>query len=86
MHSQKWSAALCGLVLFCCTACAQQPVSLAQQDDPQDARQACTDLVLDYAYYRDRPDAQAVANLFADDARDGDLIYVDAWDSYLDPA
>ena len=30
--------------------------------------QACTDLVLDYAYYRDRADAQAVADLFTADA------------------
>ena len=28
---------------------------------------ACTGLVLDYAYYRDRPDAQAFADLFAHD-------------------
>lgn len=28
----------------------------------------CEAVVLDYAYYRDRPDAQAVANLFAEDA------------------
>ena len=30
--------------------------------------QACTDLILDYAYYRDRPDADAFADLFAEDA------------------
>lgn len=30
---------------------------------------ACEDLVLDYAYYRDRPDAQGVAAVFAEDAR-----------------
>jgi hypothetical protein len=29
---------------------------------------ACEATVLDYAYYRDRPDAQAVANLFTEDA------------------
>ena len=34
-----------------------------------DVRQACTDLVLDYAYYRDRPDAAGVANVFTEDAR-----------------
>ncbi len=34
-----------------------------------DTRKACTDLVLDYAYYRDRPDAAGVANLFTEDAR-----------------
>ncbi|MEM7077023.1 MAG: nuclear transport factor 2 family protein [Pseudomonadota bacterium] len=33
-----------------------------------DVRKACTDLVLDYAYYRDRPDADALAALFAEDA------------------
>ncbi len=30
---------------------------------------ACTELVLDYAYFRDRLDADAVANLFTEDAR-----------------
>ena len=29
---------------------------------------ACEAVVLDYAYYRDRPDADAVANLFTEDA------------------
>ena len=29
---------------------------------------ACRDLVLDYAFYRDRPDADAVADLFTHDA------------------
>ncbi len=36
----------------------------------EDVRQACRDLVLDYAYYRDRPDAQGFANVFA---KDGEL-------------
>ncbi len=39
------------------------PVSLA---DP--VSEACRALVLDYAYYRDRPDADAVAELFTEDA------------------
>ena len=33
-----------------------------------DAVRACTQLVTDYAFYRDRPDANGVANLFAEDA------------------
>lgn len=33
-----------------------------------DAVQACTDLVLDYAYYRDRPDPTGFANVFAENA------------------
>ena len=50
---------LAGLV-----AAAAMPVMAGEVED------ACTDLVLDYAYYRDRPDAQAFADLFA---RDGEL-------------
>ena len=43
--------------------------SHAQAADPEDEiRTACTDLVLDYAYYRDRYDADAVADLFTQDA------------------
>ena len=38
--------------------------------------QACTDLILDYAYYRDRPDADAFADLFAEDA---ELRVLGAW-------
>lgn len=30
--------------------------------------QECTNLVLDYAYYRDRPEPEAFANVFAEDA------------------
>jgi hypothetical protein len=33
-----------------------------------DAVQACTDLVLDYAYYRDRPDPVGFASVFAENA------------------
>lgn len=36
--------------------------------DAQQTRQACRDLVLDYAYYRDLLDADAVAGLFTEDA------------------
>lgn len=32
-------------------------------------QRACENLVLDYAYYRDRPDAVELANLFTEDAR-----------------
>lgn len=30
--------------------------------------QDCTNLVLDYAYYKDRPDPENYANIFAEDA------------------
>ena len=33
-----------------------------------DVKQACTDLVLDYAYYRDQLDADKFSNIFSDDA------------------
>ena len=33
-----------------------------------EVEEACTALVLDYAYYRDRPDAESFANVFARDA------------------
>lgn len=36
-------------------------------DDAASIRQDCIDLVLDYAFYRDRPDAAGVANLFTED-------------------
>ena len=39
---------------------------------PQEVRNieaACRSLILDYAYYRDRPDADAVADLFTEDAQ-----------------
>ena len=36
-------------------------------DDTASIKQACRDLVLDYAFYRDRPDATGVANLFTED-------------------
>ena len=40
----------------------------AGANDRLDIEQACTELVLDYAYYRDRPDAGSVADIFAEDA------------------
>ncbi len=43
-------------------------ISLVPAAALADARQACRDLVLDYAFYRDRPDAHGVANLFTEDA------------------
>ncbi len=36
-------------------------------DDTASIKQACRDLVLDYAFYRDRPDATGVVNLFTED-------------------
>lgn len=33
----------------------------------EDVQRACTDLVLDYAYYRDRPDAEGFAGVFTED-------------------
>ncbi len=38
-------------------------------DNHRHVIEACTDLVLDYAYFRDRPDADGVANLFTEDAQ-----------------
>jgi ketosteroid isomerase-like protein len=43
------------------------PVALAS-DRAQDIVVACTQLVTDYAFYRDRPNADAVASLFTADA------------------
>ena len=43
-------------------------VEAARADAKVAIERACTDLVLDYAYYRDRPDAQRVADLFAEEA------------------
>ena len=42
--------------------CMASPLYAGEIED------ACTDLVLDYAYYRDRPDADAFADVFAEDA------------------
>lgn len=43
---------------------------VAAQGEPArgEVRQACEDLVLDYAYYRDRLDAEPYAAIFAEDA------------------
>jgi len=41
---------------------------LVYADAHQDTIQACTQLVIDYAFYRDRPDAKGVAELFSEDA------------------
>lgn len=40
----------------------------ARADSHHAIERACTDLVLDYAYHRDRPDADGVAGIFAEDA------------------
>lgn len=42
-------------------------VFAASQVQAETTEAACRSLVLDYAYYRDRPDADAFANLFAED-------------------
>ena len=42
-----------------------QPLSVVSAGEIEDA---CTNLVLDYAFYRDRLDAEPYANLFAEDA------------------
>lgn len=49
---------VCAFVLLA-AGCAPQTESIEA---------ACTELVLDYAYHRDRLDAEQVANLFTDDA------------------
>jgi uncharacterized protein (TIGR02246 family) len=54
---------LAGLLLL-----AVMPVS-GHSDNHKHAIEACTNLVLDYAYFRDRPDAEGVANLFTEDAQ-----------------
>ncbi len=41
---------------------------LVYADAHQDTIEACTQLVVDYAFYRDRPDAEGVAELFSEDA------------------
>ena len=43
--------------------------SAAHADGHRAIQQACTDLVLDYAYYRDRMDADPFAELFTEDAQ-----------------
>ncbi|NKB98174.1 MAG: hypothetical protein GKR90_06720 [Pseudomonadales bacterium] len=51
---------------ICIVAGATQAAHAA--DESQAAIDACTKLVTDYAFYRDRPDADAVAILFTADA------------------
>ena len=49
--------------------CALTPATAAGHETPaQSMEAACRSLVLDYAYYRDRYDAEGYANLFAEDA------------------
>jgi uncharacterized protein (TIGR02246 family) len=43
-------------------------LAFAQDDDPLVMRRACEDLVHGYAFYRDRHDAVAYADLFTEDA------------------
>lgn len=51
---------------LCLLAGATQLTYAAEES--RGAIDACTQLVMDYAFYRDRPDADAVANLFTADA------------------
>ncbi|MEM7097374.1 MAG: nuclear transport factor 2 family protein [Pseudomonadota bacterium] len=53
----------CYLALACLSV-----VSAHTFADETQIKQACTDLVLDYAFYRDRLDAEPYAQLFAEDA------------------
>ncbi len=55
-------ARVCLLALTVCIT----PV--AQADSQAAIEKACTDLVMDYAYYRDRPDAEGLASIFTEDA------------------
>ena len=52
------------LVFLSGSALAQSSTSMSRSDHAA-IKAACTDLVLDYAYYRDRPDALGFANVFA---------------------
>lgn len=54
------------LVFISATALAQSSTSMPRADHAA-IKAACTDLVLDYAYYRDRSDALGFANVFAPD-------------------
>ena len=54
---------LAGLLLL-----AVMPVA-GHADNHQRVIEACSNLVLDYAYFRDRPDAEGVADLFTEDAQ-----------------
>ena len=54
------------LVFLSGSALAQSSTSMSRSDHAA-IKAACTDLVLDYAYYRDRPDALGFANVFAPD-------------------
>jgi uncharacterized protein (TIGR02246 family) len=54
---------LAGLILL-----AAIPVA-GHADNHKRVIEACTNLVLDYAYFRDRPDAEGVADLFTEDAQ-----------------
>ncbi|MEE4281572.1 MAG: nuclear transport factor 2 family protein, partial [Pseudomonadales bacterium] len=56
-------SSLVGLLLL-----AVMPVA-GYADNYKRVIEACTNLVLDYAYFRDRPDAEGVASLFAEDAQ-----------------
>jgi len=60
------SKSVVGLLVVMALACAA-PTVLASDSDAS-VRAACADLVLDYAYYRDRYDATAVSELFTEDA------------------
>jgi len=59
------------LVNVCFLVFSLQPVSAGETKELelQAMQRACENLVLDYAYYRDRPDAVELANLFTEDAR-----------------
>lgn len=52
----------------CLLACCLSATLLASQAHAAPWWEACRQTVLDYAYYRDRPDADGVAALFTDDA------------------
>jgi len=58
--------------LFTATGCALTPATAAAELSRESAQQivlACTDLVLDYALYRDQLEVENMAALFTDDAQ-----------------
>ncbi len=61
--------AVIALVFMSGSVLAQSSTALPSADQAA-IKAACTDLVLDYAYYRDRPDAAGFANVFT---KDGEL-------------
>ena len=57
---------VCAIALWLCVGMA---LADSHELDAAAIKSACKDLVLDYAYYRDRPDPEGVAAVFTEDAK-----------------